>query len=68
MAKKQINGEGIFWYVASEKRYTAQYPAGGKRRTISGKTRREVELKLIDALAKRNTNTLKTSRIYSDTV
>ena len=33
MAKKRINGEGTVWYVASEKRYRAQYPAGGKRRT-----------------------------------
>jgi len=30
MAKKRINGEGTVWYVASEKRYRAQYPAGGK--------------------------------------
>jgi integrase len=56
------------WYVASEKRYRAQYPAGGKRRTISGKTRREVELKLRDALAKRDTNTLEKTRKDSDTV
>jgi hypothetical protein len=62
MAKKRINGEGTVWFVASEKRYRAQYPAGGKRRTISGKTRREVELKLRDALAKRDTNTLEKSR------
>jgi hypothetical protein len=68
MAKKRINGEGTVWYVASEKRYRAQYPAGGKRRTISGKTRREVELKLRDALAKRDTNTLEKSRKDSDTV
>ena len=68
MAKKRINGEGTVWYVASEKRYRAQYPAGGKRRTISGKTRREVELKLRDALAKRDTNTLEKSRKESDTV
>lgn len=68
MAKKRINGEGTVWYVASEKRYRAQYPAGGKRRTISGKTRREVELKLRDALVKRDTNTLEKSRKDSDTV
>ena len=68
MAKKRINGEGTVLYVASEKRYRAQYPAGGKRRTISGKTRREVELKLRDALAKRDTNTLEKSRKESDTV
>lgn len=68
MAKKRINGEGTVWYVPSEKRYRAQYPAGGKRRTISGKTRREVELKLRDALAKRDTNTLEKSRKDSDTV
>ena len=68
MAKKRINGEGTVWYVASEKRYRAQYPAGGKRRTISGKTRREVELKLRDALAKRDTNTLEKTRKDSDTV
>jgi len=52
MAKKRINSEVNPWYVASEKRYIDQYPTGGKRRTISGKTRRELELKLIDALAK----------------
>ena len=68
MAKKRINGEGTVWYVPSEKRYRAQYPVGGKRRTISGKTRREVELKLRDALAKRDTNTLEKSRKDSDTV
>ena len=56
------------WYVASEKLFRAQYPAGGKRRTISGKTRREVELKLRDALAKRDTNTLEKSRKDHDTV
>jgi len=42
-------------FVASEKRSRAQYPAGGKSRNISGKTSRDVELKLRDALAKRNT-------------
>lgn len=47
MAKKRINGEGTVWYVASEKRYRAQYPVGGKRRTISGKAKREVELKFV---------------------
>ena len=30
IAKKRISGEGTVWYVASEKRYRAQYPAGGK--------------------------------------
>jgi hypothetical protein len=68
MAKKRINGEGTAWYVASEKRYRAQYLAGGKRRTISGKTRREVEFKLRDALAKRDSNTLEKSRKDSDRV
>jgi integrase len=68
MAKKRINGEGTVWYVPSEKRYRAQYPVGGKRRTISGKTRREVELKLREALAKRDTNTLERSKKESDTV
>jgi len=68
MAKKRINGEGTVWYAPPEKRSRAQYPVGGKRRTISGKTRREVELKLRDALAKRNTNTLEKSRKDSDTI
>lgn len=68
MAKKRINGEGNVWYVASEKHYRAQYPAGGKRRTTIGKTRSEIELKLGDALAKRDTNTLEKSRKDSDTV
>ena len=68
MAKKRINGEGTVWYVASEKRYRAQYPAGGKCRTTSGKTMCEVELKLRDDLAKRNMNTLEKSRKDSDTV
>jgi len=56
MVKKRINGEGNVWLLASGKRYRAQYPVGGERRTIGGKTRREVELKLRDALAKRDTN------------
>jgi len=46
MAKKRINSEGTVWHLASEKRYRAQYPAGGKRRTISGKTRRQIEANL----------------------
>ena len=68
MEKKRLNGAGTVWYVESEKRYRAQYPAEGKRRTISGKNRREVEFKLCDALAKRDTNTLEKSRKDSDTV
>jgi len=68
MAKKRISGEGTVRYVASEKRYRAQYPAGGKRRTISGKTRREVDFKLRDTLAKRDSNTLEKSRKEFDTV
>jgi len=57
MAKKRINSEGTVLLLASEIRHRAQNPVGGKRRTISGKIRREVELKLRDALAKRDTNT-----------
>ncbi len=34
MVKKRINGEGIVWYVPSEKRYRAQYPVNGKRVTM----------------------------------
>lgn len=34
MAKKRINGKGTVWFVPSEKRYRAQYPVGGKRRTL----------------------------------
>jgi hypothetical protein len=68
MAKKRINGEGTVWYVASEKRYGAQYLARVKRRTISGKTRREVVLKLRDALVKRDTNTLEKLRKVFGTV
>lgn len=55
-------------YAASEKRYRAQFRAGGKSRTLGGKTRREVELKLRDALAKRVTNALEKSRKDSHTV
>jgi integrase len=68
MAKKRINGEGTVWYAASEKRYRAQYPVGDKRRSLSGKTRREVELKLRDALAKRDSHTLERSRKESDSL
>jgi len=58
MAKKRIDGEGTVWYAASKKRYRAQYPVGKQRRSLSGKTRREVELKLEEALVKRDSHTL----------
>jgi hypothetical protein len=45
----------------------AQDTAGGKRRTIGGKIRCEVELKLRGAQAKWNTNTLEKARRVSDT-
>jgi hypothetical protein len=56
------------WYLASEKLYRAQYLAVGETGTLSGKTWCEVELKLRDDLAKRDSNTLEKSRKDSDTV
>ena len=68
MAKKRVNGEGTVWYVPSERRYRAQYPVNGVRRTLSGKTRREVELKLREALSKRDNHTLEKTRKASETL
>jgi len=68
MAKTRINDEGTMGFVVFEKRFRAPYQAGGNSRTISGKTRREVEPKVRDALAKREMNTLEKSRKDSDTV
>ena len=58
MAKKRINGEGTVWFVPSEKRYRDQYPVGGKRKTTSRKSRCEVDLKLHETPAKRDSKTL----------
>jgi integrase len=59
MAKKNGNGEGGITrhkgcglYMA---RYTVQTPTGPKRKTLYGKTRREVDQKLTKAKADRNT-------------
>lgn len=68
MASKRTNGEGTIWNVAFEKRYRAQYLAGGKRRTIIGRAKRKVELKIRDELARRGTNLLEKSGKGSDAV
>ena len=58
MAKKNGNGEGGIsrrkdgLYMA---RYTVQTPTGPKRKTLYGKTRREVDEKLTKAKADRDT-------------
>ena len=57
MTRKRVNGEGSIsrhpkrdlWMA----RYTVETPAGTKRRTVYGKTRREVRDKLAKALAER---------------
>src|SRR5215217_1940292 len=57
MAKKRGNGEGGIslhksgLYMA---RYTVQTPTGSKRKTLYGKTRREVDEKLTEAKANRD--------------
>jgi len=59
MATRRSNGEGTIWYAKSEGRFRAQYPdASGRRRTITGKTRKDIEKKLRIALTKRDSNTL----------
>ena len=51
MATRRSNGEGTVWYAKTEGRFRAQYPdANGHRRTITGKTKRDVEKKLRLAL------------------
>jgi integrase len=57
MAKKKGNGEGSIGFHKKSglymTRYTVQTPTGAKRKTIYGKTRREVAEKLARALADR---------------
>ena len=56
---RRINGEGTVWYVKSEKRWRGQYfDQNKKRRTISGKERKVVEVKLREALTSRDNQTL----------
>ena len=69
MATRRSNGEGTIWFAKSEGRYRAQYPdANGHRRTITGKTRRDVEKKLRIALTKRDSNTLEEMYSIAGTV
>ncbi len=69
MATRRSNGEGTIWFAKSEGRYRAQYPdANGHRRTITGKTRRDVEKKLRIALTKRDSNTLEEMPSIAGTV
>ena len=69
MAKRRSNGEGTIWYAEKEARYRAQYPdAEGHRRTITGKTRKEVEKQLRIALTKRDSNTLEEMTSVAGTV
>ena len=69
MVKRRSNGEGTIWYASKEGRYRAQYPdAMGRRRTITGKTRKEVEQKLRVALNKRDSNTLEEMTSIAGTV
>lgn len=55
---RRINGEGTVWHVPSEKRWRGAYYVGGTRRTLSGKDRKTVEVKLREALTARDNNTL----------
>ena len=69
MATRRSNGEGTIWYAKTEGRFRAQYPdANGHRRTISGKTKRDVEKKLRLALTKRDSNTLEEMASIAGTV
>jgi hypothetical protein len=69
MAKRRSNGEGTIWYAEKEARYRAQYPdAEGRRRTLTGKTRKEVEKQLRIALTKRDSNTLEEMTSVAGTV
>ena len=69
MATRRSNGEGTVWYAKTEGRFRAQYPdANGHRRTITGKTKRDVEIKLRAALTKRDSNTLEEMPSIAGTV
>ena len=69
MATRRSNGEGTVWYAKTEGRFRAQYPdANGHRRTITGKTKRDVEKKLRTALTKRDSNTLEEMASIAGTV
>ena len=69
MATRRSNGEGTVWYAKTEGRFRAQYPdAHGHRRTITGKTKRDVEKKLRTALTKRDSNTLEEMASIAGTV
>lgn len=51
------NGEGTIYYSERLKRWVGQYSANKKRKTIYGKTRKEVSQKLIEAQSKLLNNT-----------
>ena len=69
MASRRSNGEGTIWYAEKEGRYRAQYPdASGRRRTLTARTKREIEKKLRVALTKRDSNTLEEMTSIAGTV
>ena len=53
MAKKNANGEGSRPHKRADGRWEARYWREGKRRSVYGKTRKEVADKLADALAEK---------------
>lgn len=54
-----MNGEGSVFYVGSERRWKASYYDGnGRRRTLSGRTRSDVEARLREALTARDAGVL----------
>ena len=46
MSKRRGNGEGSIWYDTKRNRWTGQYTAYGKRKTVYAKTRQEIQEKL----------------------
>ena len=62
-----MSSERAARYGASEKQNRVQCPVGGEKRTKPGRTRREVEIKLHETLAKQDTYTLEKSKISSPT-
>ena len=57
--KKRLNGEGGYWYSASENRYRAQYiDLTGKTRSLSARTEADITRKLVEATNARDTGLL----------
>ena len=48
-AKKRANGQGSLYYISAKKLWVGQYIVEGKRKTIYGKTKTEVQQRLIKA-------------------